>query len=192
MIDYYSQLDALEKMFFLSALLGGLSFLVRTILMFIGGDADGGGGDVADDFSLEHSDADASVKLLSVQGLTGFFMMFGLVGLALSKESQAGALWSIVGGLLAGLFTLWLTAKIFISMKKLQSDGSLDMNAAIGVQGTVYLTIPANDSGQVQLNVQNRLRIFDAISHDKSEIKTGERVRVLKLVNGNVLVVSQV
>lgn len=119
-------------------------------------------------------------------------MMFGLVGLALSKESQAGALWSIVGGLLAGLFTLWLTAKIFISMKKLQSDGSLDMNAAIGVQGTVYLTIPANDSGQVQLNVQNRLRIFDAISHDKSEIKTGERVRVLKLVNGNVLVVSQV
>ena len=191
MIDYYSQLDALEKMFFLSALLGGLSFLVRTILMFVGGDADGGG-DVADDFSLEHSDADASVKLLSVQGLTGFFMMFGLVGLALSKESQAGALWSIAGGLLAGLFTLWLTAKIFTSMKKLQSDGSLDMNAAIGVQGTVYLRIPANDSGQVQLNVQDRLRIFSAISHDNTEIKTGERVQVLKLVNGNVLVVSRV
>ncbi|MBD3373686.1 hypothetical protein GF406_01515 [candidate division KSB1 bacterium] len=192
MIDYYSQLDSLEKMFFLSALLGGLSFLVRTILMFIGGDADGGGGDVADDFNLEHSDADASVKLLSVQGLTGFFMMFGLVGLALSQESQAGALWSIAGGLLAGLFTLWLTAKIFTSMKKLQSDGSLDMNAAIGAQGTVYLTIPENNSGQVQLNVQDRLRIFNAISHDKTEIKTGERVQVLRLVNGNVLVVSRV
>jgi membrane-bound ClpP family serine protease len=150
------------------------------------GDADLTGGDAG------HPDADASFKLLSFQGLTAFFMMFGLVGLALLNQSKVGEGLAILGALIAGMITVWVVSKIFSVARRFQSSGTIDNTKAIGEEGTVYLNIPAEGTGKVQVVVQNHLRIFDAVSDLKEEIKTGERVMVTRVVSGNVMVVQKI
>ena len=138
-----------------------------------------------------HTNTDVSFKFISLQGLTAFFMMFGLAGLALSKSAQSDLV-SLGGGIIAGAFTVWVLSRIFIGAQKLQSEGTLNMQNAIGLEGTVYLRIPAGDIGKVNLVLQGALKEFNAVAADKQPIKTGERVRVLGLTAGETLVVERI
>jgi membrane protein implicated in regulation of membrane protease activity len=145
----------------------------------------------AGDVSSDHStDGDASFKLLSLQGLTSFFMMFGLVGLALLRTNLP-AMVSVIGGTIAGLASFWVLSLIFAQMKRLQSEGTIHVQNAVGAEGSVYLTIQKNGTGQVQIVTQGALKIFDAISKDKLLLATGDKIRVVG-VDGNTLVVEKV
>lgn len=187
---FYSSLSPVQKVFLFCALVGGIIFVIRMILMVVGlgdHDAHDGGLDHADG----HGDSDVSFKLFSLHGLTCFFMMFGLVGLGLSRQFWVPDIIAAAVGTIAGLFTFWIIARLFSSMTKLQSDGTLKLSNAIGQQGKVYLTIPAEGTGQVQVSFQGRLMIYDAISADKEEIKTGDQIVVIDITGGNTLVVEQ-
>lgn len=218
MSEWFQSLTILEKVFTFSAAFGGFLFLIRIVLMFVGMgdsdvDADGGGdidadggdfdadggGDMDADGDMDgHHDAPAdgvadmlSFKLLSFQGLTGFFMMFGLVGLAISR-AYLGSITAIIGGSVAGLVLVWVTDKLFRFVGGLQHSGTMNMRNALNEEGTVYLTIPANEGGKVRVNVQGRLKVVEAVSEDKEMIPTDTRVRVVGVVNENVLVVKKV
>jgi membrane-bound ClpP family serine protease len=117
--------------------------------------------------------------------------MFGLVGLGLSRQFWVPDVLAAAIGTIAGLFTFWVIAKLFSSMTKLQSDGTLKLSNAIGQQGKVYLTIPADGTGQVQVAFQGRLMIYDAISANKEEIKTGDQIVVIDIAGGNIFVVER-
>jgi hypothetical protein len=188
----FEHLTGLETFYAFCALAGGSLFLVRLVLQFFGGDL--GGSDDALDLAAHGAhmgDSDISFKLLSLQGLTAFFMMFGLVGLALSKQSGFAEPVSVTGGILAGLFTAWVIQKVFVMMKGLQSSGNINLENAVGVEGTVYLGIPPSGTGKVEIMIQNRLRVMDAITEQAEELKTGERIKVVRIHNGNTLVVEK-
>jgi len=197
-------LSWIEIIYWGSTIIGGTLFILRTIMMLIGGglggedfDADidtNFDADFDPDLDFDHTgtaaDSDFSFQLLSMQGLTAFFMMFGLVGLATLKAKVAIIL-SIGSGVLAGLFAVWVISLIFSQMKKLQSEGTLVIQNAVGVSGSVYLTIPKGGSGQVRVPVQGALKIFDAVSEDKHSIGTGEKVRVVGVVDNKTLNVEK-
>jgi len=188
-------LSVIEVIYWASTIIGGTLFILRLGMMLIGGDLGSDGGDVPGDtgdvdVSVEHADADISFKLLSVQGLTSFFMMFGLVGLALLK-ANLHVLITILGGAIAGLVTVGATGLIFSQMKRLQTEGTIKIQNTIDSEGTVYLTIPKNGTGQVQVIVQGSLKIFDAVSSNKNQIATGEKVRVSGVASGNTLIVEK-
>jgi len=175
------------------------------------GDFDSGGGDLdhgdldADGGDLDHADSDAvahndpadgvadmmSFKLLSFQGLTGFFMMFGVVGMAISR-AQLGGIPAILGGTVAGLFLVWVADRLFRFVGGLQSSGTMSLKNALNEEGTVYLTIPKGEPGKVRIHVQGRLRVLGAVSEDNRKISTDDRVRVVGVVNDNVLVVKKI
>lgn len=185
-----SGLSTFELIFWVSAIAGGAVFILRTIMMFAGFGADDGGDlDAGADDGLD-GDTDVSFKLLSVQGLTAFFMMFGLVGLTLLKAQTPTAV-TLLGGIAAGAFTVWVLSIIFSKMKLLQSDGTIDIKNAIGAHGSVYLNIPANGSGQIQVTVQGALKIFDAVSKDDQKISTGEKVIVVDVADNKTLIVEK-
>jgi hypothetical protein len=189
-------LTLIEVIYWASTIIGGTLFILRLGMMLIGGGMsddgldsalDAGGADVSGD----HADADASFKLLSLQGLTSFFMMFGLVGLALLR-ANLHVLITIIGGMFAGLVTVAVTGLIFTQMKRLQTEGTIKIQNAIGSDGTVYLTIPKNGTGQVQIIAQGSLKIFDAVSANKKQIATGEKVHVTGVASGNTLIVEKI
>jgi len=195
----------IEIIYWGATIIGGTLFLLRTIMMLVGGGFDHGDfdtdidGDIHIDYDThldgDHagtdSDADFSFKLLSMQGLTAFFMIFGLVGLALLKANLAAIL-TILGGGFAGLFAVWVNSLLFSQMKRLQSDGTLNIRNAIGENGSVYLLIPAKGTGQVQVTVQGALKIFDATSKDGKKIKTGDKICVTGTIDNNTLVVKKI
>jgi membrane-bound ClpP family serine protease len=76
-------------------------------------------------------------------------------------------------------------------MKNLQSSGTIDVQNAVGQEGTVYLTIPADGTGKAQVTVQDRLKVYEAVSEYGEEIPSGERIKVVKVVSGNILVVEK-
>ena len=200
MMDTIAGLTALEKFYAACALLGGIMFAARVVLQFVGGMAggdvgagvDGAGGDVGGMAGDAHAAAsDHSFAVLSFQGLTAFFMMFGLVGLAVLRQTDLGVIASLIAGLAAGAVTVWLIGRIFMGMRRLQSDGTLNLSHTVGQEGTVYLRIPADGTGKVQIGVQGRLQIFDAVSAAKVPLASGERVRVASVVSGNIMVVEK-
>jgi hypothetical protein len=180
----------LHDFFLYSAIAGGALFLVQLVLSAMGaGDADidlGGGhhGDLS-----SHGSADTAFKLLSLQGLTAFFGMFGLVGLALYHESKVGPTFSVLGGFCGGALTTWLISRIFRAAKSLEASGTIKLENAIGLTGTVYLGITPTKPGKVTLTMGGRLLTLDATSAEQS-LETGTEVRVVRVLgDGTVSVV---
>ncbi len=187
--------SSIDTFFLTCAAVGGGLFLVRLILFLLGGGDHDGAIDVPHDISDGLHDAqvdtDSSFRFLSLQGLAGFFTMFGLVGLTLTRSAvQMG--WALLAALAAGLITLWIISKIFSMARQMQADGTLVVANAIGHEGTVYLTIPADGTGQVQVSVQGAQRMFDAASLNHERISTGESIRVIKVVSDKILVVEKI
>lgn len=188
-------ISILELIYWVFAIIGSTLFILRTLMMFVGGGLSDDALDVAmdsqDSISTDHhSDGDASFKLLSLQGLTAFFMMFGLVGLALINTTLPSFV-SVLGGTIAGVISIYVLGFIFSQMKRLQSEGTIQLKNTIGAEGNVYLKIPKNGSGQVQIVAQGALKIFDATSNRKQDLATGDKVRVVA-VDGNTLVVEKI
>jgi membrane protein implicated in regulation of membrane protease activity len=187
-VKVFSDFNGLEVFFLACAIIGGFFVVVKLFMQFAGGDSDTQVS-VETDMDAGHVDSDIGFRLLSMHGLSAFFMMFGLVGLALYRQSQAGVVISIIGAVVAGSISVWIISKIFQTATQLQSSGTLKTSDAVGSTGTVYLTIPEGGTGRVTLNFQNRLREFDATEKNGTELPTGAPIRVVK-VNANILVVE--
>lgn len=189
MANAFSNLNGFEIFFLLCAIVGGFFVLVKLVMQFIGADAEIET-DLDTGIDAEHVDSDIGFKLLSMHGLTSFLMMFGLVGLALYRQSQAGMVLSILGASAAGLASVWVIGRIFASVGRLQSSGTLATAGAVGSTGTVYLGIPPGGTGRVSINFRGRLREFDACAADGEAIATGTPIRVVR-VDASVLVVEK-
>jgi len=183
----------MEKLFLACAIIGGIFLVIRLILQFLGsdfgghGDVDLSGGDISG-----HLDTVLSFKMFSFQALSAFLLMFGLVGMALLKEAKLAIHWAVLGALVAGFLSVVLMNWLISMMMKLQSSGTIKMENAVGQEGRVYLRIPAGEgTGKVQIEIQGRLEIYDAVSETKEELVTGTAVRVTRVVAGQVLVVER-
>ncbi|MDD2270676.1 MAG: NfeD family protein [Desulfuromonadaceae bacterium] len=190
MVKVFSDFNGLEIFFLICAVIGGFFVVVKLVLQFIGSDA-GTDINVDGDIDIDHADSDIGFRFLSLQGLSAFFMMFGLVGLALYRQSQTGIIISSIGAVAAGMASVWVIAKLFQGAARLQSTGTLKTEDAVGYTGTVYLTIPQGGTGQVNLNFRNHHREFNATEKNGAEVPTGTPVRVVK-VNANILVVETI
>lgn len=190
---------AMETFFLICALVGGTLFAFRLVMMFVGGgdtDFDGDVGDVDIDVDadthIDDAGPDLSFRFLSFQGLTAFFAMFGLVGLAMMRQSGQDEFRAVAAAMAGGAVTVWIMKFIFKKAGILQSSGNIRMQNAVGAEGDVYLNIPAEGIGKARVRVQDHLKIWDARTEDGHDIKTGERVRVARVVDGNILVVQKI
>jgi hypothetical protein len=178
MIEWFASHSGIEQLFLLAGFVGGTILLFRLILMIAG----------LDHHSDIHVDSDAGFQALTIQGISSFLAMFGVVGYTLFHGAVVGAALSIVAAVGAGVASMWIIHKIFRGMLRLQSSGTVSLFAAVGSEGTVYLTV-SKEGGRVQINFANRLREFEAVSADGATIPTGTAIRV-QSVTANTLVVA--
>lgn len=188
MSSFFSNFNMLEIFFMICAAIGGFFVFIKFILQLVGADTDT---DISADTAIDvhHLDSDEGFQLLSLYGLSSFFMMFGLVGLALYRQSKVGISFSVIGAVVAGFISVWVIGKIFKAATRLQSSGTMQTSDAIGCKGTVYLTIPQGGVGRVTLNIRNHLREFDAVGAHGEKIVTGTPIRVVE-ANGTTLLVE--
>jgi len=185
----FGDATGLELLFAASALVGGILFLIWFALMMIGGVT-------ADIFEgllgmegVGDLGADASFKALTFQGLMAFLMFFGLAGLYTLKSTETSTIAIAVGGG-AGFASMYFTGKLFQLFITLQSDGTVEISESVGSTGTVYLKIPDNGAGKVQVNFGGSMRTMNAKSHDNAEIDSGEFIEVVDTM-GEILIVKR-
>jgi hypothetical protein len=176
----------LDLLFASAALIGGILFIAWFFLLMMGGIAGGILDGVGVDVDMG---ADLSFKAFTFQGIIAFILMFGLVGLALSRSDQ-GDMMALFAGTVAGGASMWSMGKMFQAFHSVQSSGNMDIENAVGQDGTVYMRIKPGEVGQVQVSIQGALRTLDAIASDASlYIKTGATITVEKIVAGRMVVV---
>ena len=200
MEGYFSHYNAVEIFFFICAVSGGFFVLVKFAMMFMGMDHDAshdfnmGGHDIGTgDHGIDahHTDSDTGFHVLSLHGISSFLMMFGLVGLAMYRQSSFGLFMSLTGAAAAGCFSVWVIGKLFFMFNKLKSSGTISIDSTVGAQGKVYTKIPGKGTGRVLINASNSLREYDAATNDGKGIETGTPIRVI-WVDGNVVVVEKI
>lgn len=188
MLDALLNATGLDLIFVLCAAIGASLFAIRLLLLIFGGFADMVHIDVGDVGDLDHHDG--GMQFLSLHGISAFLLMFGIVGLAMRWDGWS-AFASTVGGFLAGMLAVAVSAKLFQLALRLQSSGNIGTDETVGEQGTVYLRIPAEGRGKVQVTVRGHLREYEAFSEGKEEIATGSPIQVVGSVGGDVLVVKR-
>lgn len=211
MIAFFNALSGIEQIWWGLAILSSIAFALKLILTFagIGGGMDAlEGVDAADgleasaDGALQAADTSdhlpatinalEGLNLFSIQNILAFFCL-GSWGCILSYSSTGSALLSTGIGLVLGVIMMFLTAWLMRAIFRLESNGTVKLKEAVGMLGTVYLTIPPRDKGRgkVNLDLGGSLKEYDAVSQDDEPIKTGTRVRVIDLLEDDLFVVQK-
>lgn len=164
------------------AVLGSVVFTLRLLLMVTGIGGDDGDLDDA-------GDSDGAFTWFSIQALSVLALGTGWFGL-LAQETWG--LPAAIAGLIAigsGVLLTLLVARALRLVFRLEESGTLDVDRAVGASGTVYLTIPEDGVGQVQVNVDGRLVTLDATAGSR-RIETGAAISVDTIDGRGVAFVS--
>jgi hypothetical protein len=70
------------------------------------------------------------------------------------------------------------------AMLRLEDDGTVQVDGAVGLSGDVYLTVPPVRSGvgKIHLVLQNRLVELQAVTTHSDALPTGARILVVDVV----------
>ena len=176
-LEYATSLSGLPFVYGICAVVGGCLFLVVMVLMFIG-----------IEFDLDGL-ADGSGHV-SLHGISGFFTLFGIVGLYLNSQGY-GALVSSAGGIGAGGMMFLIVGRIIMSMRKLESSGNINVDQAVGAKGSVYAEILPGQSGAVTIFIDERERRYEAVTDEPAGLKTGDVIEVKEVISGSLLKVTK-
>ena len=209
----------MTAVFIVCAAIGGTVLVVQFVMAMIGLGGDAldidVSGDVGHDFSGDfHGDMDGDFQgethpldhldipdgdhvsstwlfgIISLRTVVAALAFFGLAGLwaeSTGASAPSVLLVAVAAGFAAMMGVYWMMR----GMRKLQADGSVRIQRAVGRHGNVYLRIPGNrsGSGKIQFNLQNRTMEYSAITSGP-ELPTGAKVVVVGVVNPTTLEVQ--
>jgi hypothetical protein len=186
-------MEWLSDVYLVCAVVGGTLLVVQTVLSAIGGghgdhdmahgvDHDTGALHDPHDVGHERSES-VFVKWLSLRTIVALLTFFGLAGLASAKAGLSTGV-GLGISLAVGAASVFVVAFLMASLSRLQSQGNLNLNNAVGLPAKVYLRIPGamKGHGKITLEVQGRFVEVEAVSAGP-EIPTGADVRVVALIS---------
>jgi hypothetical protein len=190
----------LFSFFAICAVVGGTIFLFQLAMTLLGMDSDGDLDiDMPDDVDF---DADGSVvdhgstwlfSIISLRTLVAAALFFGLGGIAALQAGQSDLI-ALGVAAAAGLGAMYAVHWLMRAMYGLAQDRTVRLEEAIGERGSVYVPIPANQSGvgKVQIRMQERIVELAAVTDAGEKLATGTRVEVVQLIGPQTVEVRPV
>lgn len=160
-----------------ATVLAALMFVVSFFTDFDGGgDADAPG---------DGSDA----GMFSFRAVLGFFLGLGWGGY-LSLQNGSSVAMACAVGFGVGLVMFLLVAAIIRMIYGLRSDGNITPASLVGMNGTVYVTIPprGEQGGQVQVAHPNQLLTIAAVQEGDTPLPAQTPITVVAAAAGRVTV----
>lgn len=198
MITWWTSLSLFLKILWGITIAASLIFIIQSVMTFIGADAgDGGidadfdGGDITADSTADASEIGTGMNLLTFRNFVNFFLGFGWTAVLFSGEIESRGLLMLLS-ILVGLILVFLVMYLFKWLSSMQQSGTINVfTSAVGCQGKVYLTIPADRGGEgkVQITINDSVREYDAMT-DGEELPTGTTIRVLEALDAHTLLVE--
>lgn len=137
-----------------------------------------------------HQWAATILKYLTLQTITAFLAFFGVGGLAM-REAGHGTGQACTVGLLAGVASMFLLGSLLQNVRKLHSDGALQIQRMVGCPARVYLRIPGGGTGvgKVTVHVQGRTVEITAKTTGP-DLPTGANVVVQRIIDKKTVEVA--
>lgn len=193
--DWWSALSGAQQLFWGISVVFSVLFLIQFVFSLIGLDSDTDiDADLDADIDAGHDyHLDSDFTVFSVRSIIAFFTFFGWTGV-LVLNAGGNTLTAIIGASIAGLAAMFLVGYMMYQFSRLGEEGNIDINNALFNTGEVYLTIPAAKAGKgkVQIKIQGALRELNAITENPKALSTGSPIRVIEVINNELLVVEPV
>ena len=188
------------KFFLICLTIGGTILVLRLALSLLGmgfdsldgavgdlGDAhaDAGPGDVmADDGQGHHADLG---RIFTFQALVSFLAFFGVGGLSMLEMQQPPAV-AVLVGLSTGLVAVSLLGYLLGALHKLNSDGTVQISRAVGLEGRVYLRIPAEGEGEGKVTLPIQGRTIEVLARTPGPgLRAGDPVVVSRIIDEHIV-----
>lgn len=188
-------------LFSICAVIGGTVLAFQFILALIGlGDHGDVGFETPEHVDFDHGghaphdanqhDSSWFFGMVTFRTVVAALTFFGLTGLACDAGGFPVAQ-TLVLATLAGAAAMFGVHWIMKTLHGLKADGTVRINRAIGLSGTVYLRVPAHKSGvgKIQINVQNRTMEYEAMT-SQEELPIGARVVVVNVIGPDTVEVA--
>ena len=174
-------MTVLDILFWISVFTGGLMF-VMLLLSVIGGldfdlDVDLGG----------DTDTESSGGLGIFKSVLTFVSVSTWVVRIMLIYEQSSTI-SITVGVLVGVVIVYLLSKLLGFLLSQTEFNSYDIEDSIDRTGKVYLKIPVDGHGIVQVVINDGMKDFKGKSSENTEIPTGTSVTVVDVIDDFLIV----
>lgn len=181
-LSWWAGLTGAQQLFYGIGIVAGSVTLIMAVLGLCG---------------LGHHDATDAVdhfdggSLISTKPITGFFLGFGWTG-GIALEAGFSVPVALLIGIASGGVLMVGIAALLRAIYSLRSDGTRKIEDAIGAVGTVYVTLPPSraSGGQINVTVSGRLETVPALNAALRTIESGEKVKVVGVIDTNTLLVE--
>lgn len=188
----------MSTVFTVCAVFGSVIMVLQILMAVVGLDGDseaiaevGDDLEMGDEYVDTHQLSSQFFGILSFRSIVAALAFFGIgghIGIAGGFPTLITIGIASAMGVTAMVAVGWMMQMLY----KLKSDGTVNINNAIGTRGVVYLTVPARNQGvgKVTVSIQNRTMEYAAITKGDSPIATGSRVEICEIVDVNTIEVK--
>ena len=193
--ESWAALSVAMKILWGITIFASLVFVVQSVMTFLGADAGDMDGGMDTDSPMDALDADAGASgsnLYTFRNLINFLLGFGWTSILLHDSVKSPVLLYIIAAMV-GVGLVAIVMYIFKWLNSMQQSGTIDVRkAAVGCEGTVYLTIPGERKGEgkVQIAINGAVREYTAQTDDDTII-TGTPIKVVEVIGESTLVVAR-
>ena len=193
MTEWWTSLDLFMKILWCIAIASSLIFIIETVLTFIGADVEM---DMDTDFDIADGgfEGDPSMNLYTFRNLVNFLLGMSWTAILLNEQMKSKALLMLIA-FAVGAAIVFAVMMMFKGLCKMQQSGNINVfESAVGCSGKVYLTVPGERKGQgkVQININNSVREYDALTDSEDELKTGTSIKVTEVLDASTLLVEEI
>ncbi len=122
-------------------------------------------------------------RVLTFQAIVSFLAFFGIGGLTALSYQHGPVLASAVATA-TGITAVMILGQIFASLRRLQTDGSVRLTSALGVQGVVYLRVPGHEAGEGKVTIPVQGRTIEVLARTPGpELRSGEPIVVRRVLD---------
>ena len=193
MTEWWTSLDLFMKILWCIAIASSLIFIIETVLTFIGADVEM---DMDTDFDIADGgfEGDPSMNLYTFRNLVNFLLGMSWTAILLNEQMKSKALLMLIA-FAVGAAIVFAVMMMFKGLSKMQQSGNINVfESAVGCSGKVYLTVPGERKGQgkVQININNSVREYDALTDSEDDLKTGTSITVTEVLDASTLLVEEI
>lgn len=141
------------------------------------------------DHSINDNVTDTSMHFFTLQTIVAFLTVFSWSSIVL-VGSRVPSLAALPVGILLGIGTMALVAKMVQLSMRLAENGTVDLRNAIGESATVYIPCPPKNQGmgKITMTLQGQMMELGAFNEGEEMMKTGTKVVVVDVRGDDVIV----
>ncbi|MDO3695495.1 serine protease [Wenyingzhuangia sp. chi5] len=188
-MEFLDNLDPVLRIFWYVAIPTSGIFIIQTILTFIGADATDG---IDADFDGDFDGDNAPFQFFSFRNLINFLLGFSWTGISFFNQIE-NTTYLYALSILVGIFFVFLFFIVIKQITKLAEDNTFKITNTINRTAEVYTPIPEKKSGKgkILVSVNGAYHELDAMTENE-KISSGSTVKIIKIINQNILIVESI